>query len=635
MYNILKPLQIGSLTVKNRIAYLGMGKMLSTPDNFITDREIAYYTKMARNGVGMMTTGACIVFEDYPSQLPCEPGLYDDKFIPGIKKLADAVHEYGAKFFMQPWHPGIGAYGCDPSECRGPADFTVDEIHDVQRRFVDAAVRAKKGGCDGVEWHMAHNYLPEQFAVSLFNKRTDEYGADTVESGARFSKEVIEKIKEECGKDFLVNLKINAWDMGFEGGMTPERCAEICKILVAAGVDLISVSAGGGSTDITGMSGDGYRAEGWKIDFAATIKEAVNVPVMATGSIRHLDVMESAIRDGKCDMIGMGRGLLAEPEFVKKVAEGRENELRHCISCMSCFTIIPDETMKPHCSMNPTATWEIEEKPLAEDGAGRKVVIVGAGPAGINAAIVLAKRGFKPVIYDKAAYLGGSIRYASAPDGKAKLKWAVDYYREELERLQVPVYLNTEATVEMIKTEKPYAVFVAAGSDPIRPAAIPGIMGDNVLMARDVLDHVIPPYTDEEIVVIGGGMVGMEVATTYVHKGCKATIIEMQSPDAILNAAFTNVIAFMHMQPAGVVPMYMHKVKEITDHSVVAIGPDGSEVEVPATKVIICMGFTPNNKLYDALKGEFDNVVLMGDAEGVDNIAKACQEGYVAAVALK
>lgn len=632
MYNILKPINIGSITVKNRIAYLGMGKMLGTPENFISERQIAYYENYAKNGVGMITTGACIVFNDYPSQLPCQPGLYDDKFIPGIQKLTDAIHKHGAKIFMQPWHPGLQAYGCDPSQCRGPADFSVDEIHDIQRRFIEAAVRAQKGGCDGVEWHMAHNYLPEQFAVKLFNKRSDEYSADNAENSARFSREVIEGIKKACGKDFPVTLKINGWDMGFEGGITPEYCAEICKILVDAGVDMITVSAGGGGTDITGMSGDGYREEGWKIGFAETVKKAVNVPVMASGSIRHLDVMEKAIAEGKCDMIGMGRGLLAEPEFVKKVEEGRINELRYCLSCMSCFN--PDMPGKQHCSVNPVATWEFETKELnAEDGQGRKVVIVGAGPAGINAAVTLAKRGFKPVIYDKSAQLGGSIRYASAPDGKAKLKWALGFYAEELERLNIPVHLNTEATEEIIASENPYAVFVSSGSDPIRPAAIPGIMGENVLMARDVLDYTVPEYTDEQIVVIGGGMVGMEIATTFAHKGCKSTIIEMQVPEQLMGS-FPVIAAFMHLQPSGVIPMFAHTVKEITDHSVIAVGPEGNEVEVPATKVIIAMGFTPNTRLYDELKDKFDNVVLIGDANGVDNIAKAAREGYVAAESL-
>ena len=636
MYNILKPIQIGSITVKNRIAYLGMGKCLADSENFITDREIAYYVKYAKNDVGMMTTGACIVFPDYPSQLPCQPGLYDDKFIPGIKKLTDAVHQYGAKIFMQPWHPGIANYGCEPEQCKGPADFTVDEIHAIQDQFVQAIVRAQKGGCDGVEWHMAHNYLPEQFAVSLFNKRTDEYGADTIENAARFSAETIRKAKDVCGKDFVISLKINAWDMGFEGGMTPDRCAELCKLLVDAGVELITVSAGGGYTDLTGMSGDGYRDEGWKIDFAETVKKAVNVPVMASGSIRHIDVMEAAISSGKCDMIGMGRGLLAEPEFVKKVQEGRENELRYCLSCMNCFTMgdSSHDELKKHCAMNPTATWEIDEKPLVKDGNGRVVAIIGAGPAGINAAIILAERGFKPVIYDKHIYIGGSVHYAAAPDGKAKLNWAIDYYSAQLKRLDIPVHLNTTATAESIKALNPYAVFVATGATPIHPKSIPGIDGPNVLMALDTLD-CIPAYTDETVVVLGSGLVGLEVATTFAHKGCKTTIIDMLSVNEVMAGGMTNIFAFTHAQQAGCVPMLGHKVKEITDHSVIAETQDGQSVEVPATKVIVCLGFREDDSLYKELSSELKNVVVIGNAEGFGNIPKACRNGYDAAIALQ
>ncbi len=632
MYKILTPIKIGNTISKNRIAYLGMGKScLGDPDNSVSERTIAYYSNYAKNGVGWITTGACIVFNDYPSQLANVIGLYDEKFLPGLTKLADSIHQYGAKILVQPWHPGISAYGCDRSLCKGPVDFTVDEIHSMQDRFVQAILLAKRAGMDGVEWHMAHNYLPEQFSVPCFNKRTDEYGADTIENAARFSAEIVQKARKVCGDDFVISLKINAWDMGVEGGMTVERCVELCKILEKAGVDLITVSAGGGETDTTGMSGDGYRAEGWKIDFAGEVKKAVSVPVMASGSIRHVDIMEKAIRDGKCDMIGMGRGLLAEPEFVTKLESGRENELRYCVSCMSCFS--PDKPHGQHCSLNPNATREFEEPEIVVDGNNRLVVIAGAGPAGVNAAMILAQRGFKPVIYEKTAYIGGSIRYAATPDGKAKLNWAIDYYQRELTRLGVEVHLNTTLTAEMVKELKPYAVFVATGSNPIRPASIPGITGPNVYLAKDILDCV-PSYMDEKVAVIGGGMVGLEVATTFAHKGCEATVIEMQPRLNIMMGGATNILAIMHATKAACTLMYEHKVREIKEDGVVAIDPQGKEVFIPATKVMICMGFTPEASLYDQLVNELPNVYKIGDAEGVDNIAKAARDGYIAAVKL-
>lgn len=627
MYQILTPIKVGPITVKNRIAYLGMAKQLADPGGFVSERQIAYYTNFAKNGVGMITTGGAIIDPDYPSQLPHQHGLYDDKFIPGMKKLADSVHQYGAKIFMQLWHAGLAAYGCTREQVKAPEEWTVDEIHNLQRLYVEAIVRCQKAGVDGVEWHMAHNYLPEQFAVPAFNKRTDEYGADTIENAARFSVEAIKKARELVG-DYPITAKINAWDMGIEGGMTPDWCAQLCVELEKAGVDLITVSAGGGLSDIRGMSGDGTKTEGWKIPYAETVKKAVSIPVMASGSIRHVIVMEEALRTGKCDMIGMGRGLKAEPEFVKKVMEGREDELRYCLNCYSCS--VPNAPSHKHCSLNPTCTREIEDKPLVIDGDGRKVVIVGAGPAGVSAAITLAKRGFKPEIFEKSGFIGGSIRYATAPYAKWRLNWAVDYYHRMINKLGIKVHLSTEVNAADIKAMDAYAVILATGSTPIRPASIPGIFGKNVYMAKEILEAV-PAYTDETVVAIGGGMVGLEIASTFAHQGCKATVVEMQPFMQILSAGAPNVIASMHAKETSCVLKYEHKVIEIKEDGVLVEAADGKQELIPATKVVICMGFKSDTALYDELSKELPRVYKIGDADFVDNIAYANRTGYVVA----
>ena len=629
---LLSPIKVGSCTLKNRIAYLGMGKMLSTPDNFVSERQIAYYENLAKNDVALISTGAGIVFPEYPSKLPCQPGLYDDRFIPGLKRLADAVHKHGAKMLIQVWHPGISKYGCSPDTVLPTVDeYSVEEIHAMQQRFVEAACRIKAAGFDGVEWHAAHNYLAEEFMVPYFNKRSDEYGADTLENAARFSTETVSRIRELCGKDFMINVKINAWDMGVEGGMNIERCAGICKLLEKAGADMFAISAGGGLTDITGMSGDGYRKEGWKLDYAEYIKKVVSVPVMGTGSMRHARAIEEAITSGKCDIIGIGRGLVAEPELVKKIAENRENEIRYCLSCMSCFD--PYFPNKKHCSMNPNATYEFEAEELKKDGHGRTVVIVGAGPGGINAAIILARRGFIPVVFEKTAYLGGSIRYASSPDGKGKLRWAMEYYRNELSRLNVEIRLNTEATVETIKSLNPYAVVIATGSTPIFPAKIPGIGSEKVIQARKLLENT-PPVTGEKFVVIGGGMVGLEVATTYSHMGNEVAVVEMM-PENRMPMAMTYRVAKEHAIKAACKLYYGHKLCQINENGVIAENESGERLNIAADRVVLCMGFKPADALYDELKDSVEELYLVGDANGIDNIAKATREGYAAALQIK
>ena len=627
MYRILEPLKVGKAVLRNRIAYIGMAKYLSSPDNFITEREIAYYSNYAKNGVAMITTGACLVSPEYPSKLPKIIGMYDDKFIPGMKALADKVHEYGGKLFFQPWHPGKINYGCTPEQTKSCADFTKEELHHIQDQFVEAIVRAYKAGADGCEWHMAHNYLPEQMAVPAFNKRTDEYGADTIENAARFSTEVLTRVRALCGEDFLLTVKINAYDMGVEGGMTPGRCAELCRALESVGADLFTVSAGGGLTDLTGMSGDGGAKEGWKIPFAAEVKKNVSVPVMATGTIRHLEIMEKALEDGACDLIGMGRGLLAEPEFVKKIAEGRQDELKCCINCMNCF--IPAGESAGHCSVNPVATFEYLVKENDVAGEGKTVAVIGAGPTGIEAALKLAKRGFHVVLLEQTGHLGGSVYFASKPYKKEKLNWLLESYRMLLEKNKVEVRLNTEATPELLKELRPDRILVASGTNPIIPRSIPGIDGANVIEANQCLNHV-NLIEGKNVVVIGGGLVGLEVSSTYAAMGNKTSVVEMMPADKMeINMPVT--IARRHAKEVGVDVHFGTKLISIKEHSIIVEDENGNSSEMPADIVLLCMGFRPDKPFADKLANEFDNVEWIGSDDGIGNIPKAARRGYLAA----
>lgn len=630
MYQILNPIQAGPLSLRNRIAYLGMAKNLSTPDNFVTERQIAYYTNYAKKGVALITTGACIVFDDYPSRLPCQPGLYDDKFIPGLKKLADSVHAYGAKLLLQLWHPGKAAYGCTLEQTKYPHEFSLDEIHRMQDQFVEAMRRAKDAGMDGCEWHMAHNYLAEEFAAPYFNKRTDQYGADTPENAARFSAEILDRARTVCGEGFALTLKINGWDMGVEGGMTPERCAAICRELEKHGICLISVSAGGGLTDITGMSGDGHRAEGWKIDMAETVKKAVHVPVEATGSIRHVDVMENALRSGKCDMIGMGRGLLAEPEFVKKVQEDRLQEMRYCISCMNCF--IPYNGDAGHCAVNPVATFESIEPELRRDGNGRTVAVIGAGPAGVEAAQVLAKRGFRVKLLEKDGHVGGSVYHAAIPYGKEKLNWALEVYRHQLTEAGVEVLTNTAATPDRIRAMQPYAVFVASGTTPIIPRSIPGIDKPIVKEAKVFLESG-PVCAETHTAVIGGGLVGLEVAATLAVNGEAVTVVEMLPADR-MKPTMPYILALRHAREAGCTLLYGNRLTEVTDSGIMVEDEAGQRRKIDARRVLLCLGYRPNKELYEKLAAEMERVFWLGTEEGIGDIPEAIRRGHKAAMNL-
>ena len=362
-HKFLEPIKIGNQTVKNRVMFLAMAKNISNFDDSVSAKDIAYVESVAAGGVGLLVPGAMIVDPEWPSVLPLQPGIYDDRFIPGLRRLVLAAHKYDAKILFQLWHPGATNYsGIDPKTVD---ELTKDEIHAIQDKFVAAAKRAMAAGADGIEFQTCHGYLACQFISPLFNHRTDEYGWNKVEDRTRFATEILTRIRKVIGPDKIISVKMQGFDYpkseGPNGndGITPEQAAEVAPYLEKAGADMIAVSAGGTiyhQDDI--MSGDVHRAEGWKVPAATMVKNAVSVPVVATGSIRHPDFVDQIINDGKCDMVGMGRGILAEREWVKKCAEGREDELRYCISCMNCFNVNPFSYEQTNCSVNPFALRE-------------------------------------------------------------------------------------------------------------------------------------------------------------------------------------------------------------------------------------------------------------------------------------
>lgn len=613
------------MELKNRVQFLAMAKSLGNKDFTISEKQLGYYGAVAKGGAALITPGAGIVFPEYPSILPRQIGLFDDKFIPGLKQLADTVHQYGAKIIIQPWHPGEAAYFCKPTDVKKVADWSIDEIHEMQRRFVDAAVRMKKAGIDGVEMHCAHNYLLEQFIVPMYNKRTDEYGAQTVESGLRFTTEIMKMIREACGPDFAITVKINGDDFNPDG-MNDERLAQVGPILEKAGAQMISVSAGGSLTDFTGMAGDGYRKEGWKVRLAEIVKNSgVTIPVMATGSLRHPEFVEEILAAGKCDMIGMGRGLVADPEWCNKLAEGREDEIAYCVSCMGCNT---------GCSVNPNSLREYQNLVPEKNGDGKVAVVVGGGPAGMQAAKTLAERGFKVTLFEKEDKLGGLENLAAAPIGKYKLGWQVDYLERQLKRLGVEVRLNTEATEEAVLALEPYGVVIATGSTATFPASIPGIMKPHVKGSREVLAN-LPKESDKDIVIIGSGLVGMETGTDYASKGNRVHLIDILPPLNLMKSPQDIVLAYTHARKYGVKFHWAHKLTEITDDAVIAENTEtGEKLTLSADSVVLCMGSRANAALYESLKDKVERLYNVGDSNAPGKIQEAVRAAYDAAIAM-
>lgn len=627
MRNFLKPIKVGKLLLKNRVMYAAMSKYMGDDKGNVTEQFIEYYRTIGKSGVALVVIEALAVDSKWPALLTRQAWIDDDKFIEGLAKVIEAIHESGAFAACQLWHPGETTD--DPANPpKTVNELTIEEIKEIQRKYVDAAIRCKKAGADAIEFHLAHNYLPSQFLSPHFNKRTDRYGTKSIEDSLRFSLECLDAMKNKLG-DTEIIVKINGDDF-VDDGIKPDLAAEASILLEKHGVSLITVNAGGKDTSLTGMSGDGNYEEGWKIPLARTVKEKVSIPVAGCGNIRHPDFAEKILEDGDCDLISIGRGILAEPEWVKKIEEGREKELRYCVSCLHCFVKNPLGTSC--CTVNPRAKREYQHLNLVKDGNGRKIVVIGAGPAGMEAAVTFAERGFSVVLFEKSDKIGGDLNLASLPIGKDKLNWIIKSYSNRLEILGVEVRMNTTVTEEIVLSENPYAVVLATGSISLVPP-IPGIDGQNVYDVREVLQD-IPDVTGKNVIVAGGGMTGLEVARMFKNMGNNVTVLEMMSEPT--SPLVEQMLEITYARNDRVDLKYEHKIESIEPDKVNVIDVStNNRLSFQADMVILSLGQRANDTLYDALKKRFPNTFNIGDSLQPGIICDAVQAGFDVAQTLK
>ncbi len=611
-YSFLTPLKVGPHTLRNRIIKPAMAEYICNDDGTVSGQFIEFYRNMAKGGVALIVPGIPALDESVTTP-PTFKGtrnlhLSDEKFIPGLKRAVDAVHAEGALMMFQLWHSGsfVTERGLESSI----DSFTTEEIIALREKFIKAAGIVKASGADGVEFHMAHTYFASQLLSPHFNHRTDQYGADTLENATRFARECIEAITEKyCDDTFTVIVKLNASDF-VEDGITPERAGQAAAILEKAGAKMFTVNAGGALVGYNYMSDNGHQPEGWKVHMAETVKKYVTVPVAASGNIRHPEYIHQLIRDGRCDAVALGRELLADPEWVKKCMEGRENELRYCISCLYCFTPVPEDDSVPGCTVNPWCKCERSRPELKCDGAGRCVAVAGAGPAGMEAAVVLAERGFKPVLFEKKPYLGGLVDIAAVPPYKSKFRWLIDYYERQLRRLHVDVRLSSEVNAEVLKKLAPYAVILATGTEESWPRSIPGIDLPHVYKVRDVLEQGAR-FTGKNIVIIGGGLTGVETGHLLAFKSNDVSIVEML-PEKKLSVADT--LKVKEAKAEGVKILYEQMLCEVTPDSVKIKDTGSGEIRsLPADAVILAMGTVPEKALFDSVKDAWKKVIWIGD----------------------
>ncbi|WP_029452328.1 FAD-dependent oxidoreductase [Clostridium algidicarnis] len=635
--NLFSKGKICKLEIKNRIVMPAMGTSLATSTGEASDEMIRFYEERAKGGAGLIITEITRVDNETgvgtPNQL-CANNLNQ---IPRLEKLSRTVHRYDSKIFLQLHHPGrqshsnlidgrqIVAPSAVTSSAIGelPREMTTEEVETMVKKFVTGAKIAQMGGIDGVELHGAHGYLLGQFLSPLTNLRTDKYGGDLM-GRMRILTEIIMGIKSVCGPNFPISVRIDG-DEFVDGGFKLDEAIKASKYLESIGVDAINVSAGTYESVNTIIEPISYP-QGWKRHLAQAIKDTVKIPVIACDVIRKPDFAESLIKEGNVDFVAVGRQLLADPEWGKKAMENRENEIRPCISCLYCIDkLMQCETTK--CAVNARMGRELEYGQLKENGKGRVVAIIGGGPAGMESARILALKGFKPVLFEKKDVLGGSVYLGSKPPLKEKLNWFLDSLEYEINQLGVDIRLNSEPTLEDIKSLSPYAVFVATGASPIVPR-LPGIDKSEVYTVIDVLECKID-IKGKNVIVVGSGMTGLETAELLAVQGNKVTVVEMQNkigPDAYL-PNLIDVTTRLKKHNVEMIPSM--KLIEIKENEVsLQNTKDNTISNRDGDVVILSLGSISNNSMINGLEKVVPIVRVLGDAEKPGRVAEAMHTAF-------
>jgi len=689
-YELLRsPMNIGNLTIRNRTVMTAAELNLGQINGEATEMMMDYYEERAKGGVGMIITGCCRVDDVNPASFG-QLAMTHDYQIPSVRELVNRVHKHGAKLCVQLHHAGRQGYGCCnnsiplviplvkliPSSVKllfkcAPAlmeleqkgigfslqapskgeiskhagtrirAMTKREIKKQIQNFVDAAVRCQKAGVDAVELHGTHGYLLQQFMSPHTNKRTDEYGG-SFENRMRFTDEIIQGIRQRCGKDFPIIVRISGDEMydrvGRPGvGFGLETGIEIARHLEKQGVDALNVSSG---------SYDAYNywletasfVPGWRKHLAKAIKEQVSIPVIAVNLVRSPQQAEAQLQEGCQDFIGSSRSWICDPHWMSKVEQDRPEEIRRCIGCVNCMRSLVTEAAlcgdHAKCALNVSVAHEQEYFHMPKDGRGRLVVVAGAGPAGLTAANTLALRGFKVVVLEKGEKAGGQVITAAACPTKEKLYWSIEDLLVNVQKLGVEIRLNTEATADSIMAMAPYAVVVATGGEALRPSSIPGIDQDHVFTAPQIIMGE-SAIENANVVVVGSGITGLETAEILGEHSNTITVLEMGKE--IAPGGWHQIIEdeLTRINEQATTFRCSAKLLRIGEKTVEVENLISKAVEtIPADYVVLSMGVRPNNQLAAELSGK-TQVVTVGDAVKSGTIANACHSAHEAAMTIK
>lgn len=638
---LFEPIKIGKMVLKNRLLMPPMDSKYGSETGGITQRHIDFLAERAKGGVGLIIVENLAIEWPRGQTTPPATRIDEKRFVAGLNDLAEAVQAHGAKIAVQITHAGRqtnleATLGQELISCSDvphigsgtkPRPLTVEEIEELTEKFAKAAERVKNAGCDAVEIHAAHGYLLSSFLSPFTNKRTDQYGG-SLENRMRFLLEIIERTRGKVGGDFPILVRMNGSDF-VEGGLTIDESKLVAQRLEEAGVDAIDVSVAMYES-AKWMFPSMMMPDACNVHLAEEIKKRVSIPVIAVGKISNPELAEEILREGRADLVAMGRALLADPELLKKVAEGREEEIRPCIYCnQGCLGRIV-QALRMRCSVNAAVGREREYEIIPALKA-KNVLVIGGGPAGLEAARVASLRGHEVTLCEKDDALGGQLILASAAPFKADIKKFIRYLASEVKRLNVDVRLGEEVSVERVAEMVPDAVVVATGAVPMIPD-IPGVEGKSVLTAHDVLAGA--GNIGDRVVVAGGGQVGCEVAAFLAEKGKRVIIVEMLD-DVALDADFTTKIFYDgRFEEHGVALLTGSRISEIRETGVVVIGKDLGQRFIEADTVVLALGSRANGGLAEELEGRVQELYTVGDCVEPRTILEAVTEGSRAALAL-
>ncbi len=638
---LLAPILVGNTLIKNRVFMPPLSTNLAD-NGYITDALVEHYAARAAGGVGCIITEVTTVEPTY-CYLPGDISIADDSYIPGWAKLAAAVHAYDCKLLPQLFHPAFMAYPrpgtpqlIAPSNVgpyyakEAPRPVTIEELQVIIRQFGDAAVRAKKAGADGVEIHAAHAHgLLGGFLSPLYNKRTDAYGGD-INGRLRLTLEVVEEVRNRCGKNFLIDVRISC-DEYTDGGLTVADQIYVGKQLEKAGADMLHISGG-----TTIMRGSAIPAPGTPMGShvrgAEEIGKCVTIPVATVGRITEAWLADSLIANHKTDICMMGRANLCDPEFVNKITEGLEEDIRPCIGCLRCLNGIMFG--KPvSCTMNPSLEPENEDT-LTQTENPKNVLVIGGGPGGMEAAYVASARGHHVVLCEQAEELGGQLRNAAVPIAKQDLTKAAKYMIHKLEASDVEVRLGVKVTAEMLQREfQGYTVIAAPGAAPIVPKALSQFR--STLTADDVLGGRAVP--GRKVVVLGGGAVGCETADYLAPlvddlfpRNRDVTVLEMAAGVMLTESGPGRSLLVQRMRRKGVKILCGAKVTKTEKDSITYVQDGVERVIRDLDTLILAIGYQPDPAVEAMLQKAGLPYQIIGDGLQAGNLKDAIRQGYLA-----